>query len=278
MPSIDNYKKLLSEREQDLAERNEELEAQYEELSAAVEALEDKNQHLQRTSHQLNMLNREIDEIVYHTSHDLKGPITSLEGLFNLIEYDDTADKNEYLVMARKSTDMMKRILQMMVRYSNNLAKPLTDYAIDFAQLWSELLVELKQVDGFDEVKLDFNPKKISGYQSDPERIKLILFNLIKNGIDFRSVRNARVEVKISLINKELRIIVSDNGVGIPSSVQDNVFEMFYRGTNISKGSGLGLYLCKRTSEMMNGRIKLVSQEGIGTTVQVSLPNMKKGS
>lgn len=271
-----NFKKLLSQKEADLADRNEELEAQHEELSAAVEALVEKNKYLENTLNELNTRNKEIDQIVYRTSHDLKTPITSLEGLFNLIEKDNQNDLSDYLKMARHATNDMKSLLGMLVRYSSNIVSEQQETEIDFGKLWHDVLEELKNVNGFGEVKILVRNRLNEKFYGDGLRIKSTLYNLVKNAIDFRKQITARIEVKFSAEDNRLRVTVSDNGIGMPLAIQQHVFDMFYRGTSASRGSGLGLYLSKRNIELMDGNINLVSTDGVGTTVSFTISNRCK--
>jgi signal transduction histidine kinase len=90
-----------------------------------------------------------------------------------------------------------------------------------------------------------------------------------KPGID-----NPYVSIFIydSIPNRELKIVVKDNGIGIPARIKDKVFEMFFRGTQICKGSGLGLYIVKNAVEKLNGSIQLMSTENVGTTLEINLP------
>jgi len=109
MPSQpEDYQQLLHEHEQELKERNEELEAQHEGLTAAIEALSKKNQYLEKTLKELDTRNREIDQIVYHASHDLKTPISSLEGIITLLATDKQTSVDDYFELAKKSTKNMK--------------------------------------------------------------------------------------------------------------------------------------------------------------------------
>ncbi len=265
-----NYKALLTERERDLEDRTEELEAQHEELNSAVEALIEKNARLETTLERLNTLNAELDQIVYRSSHDLKSPITSIEGLLTLIE-TDPSNTEQYLFRARKTVDHMKHVLIMLVRYSSTLSSATNYELIDCDSLWEELLEELKLIEGFDKIRIH-NTNNCIRFNCDPAKIKLILYNLIQNSINFRNDTNPKIEVKTILEKDTLKIKVSDNGHGIPLDIQPNVFDMFYRGTNLSNGSGLGLYLCKRSVEILEGKIGLVSSVGVGTTVSIELP------
>ena len=265
-----NYKNLLSEWERDLEDRNEELEAQHEELTAAVEAMIKKNDYLEKTLEELHLRNREIEQIVYRSSHDLKSPITSLDGLLMLME-TDSDNLSDYLLRAKNASRNMKHILQMMVLYSNSLVSDLSVETITIDDLWKQVNQELKEIEGYDEVKISYDRNK-NKFSGDVSRLKMILFNLIKNGIDFKNKTNARIDVRFNFKTECLKIQVADNGIGIPNQLQSDIFKMFFRGSNASKGSGLGLYLCKNAVELMKGKINVVSSENIGTTMTIELP------
>ena len=268
-----SYKKILSEREQELAERSEELEAQREELTAAVEAAVTKNLHLEEALHQLNTINKEVDEIVYRSAHDLKTPISAIEGLLKLIELD-AENASQYIAKAHDAIRDSKYMLKTLARYSSNLVKTVDVEDIHLSQLWDEVLLELKQVPGYDQVKINFTAA-VPTIRSDRYRVRQLLYNLVRNSIDYRK-SNGRVNVDMALSKSrdvdviELRVI--DNGIGIPYDIQDKVFDMFYRGTVESHGAGLGLYLCKRIVHILNGNIRLISYPDVGTTVTVQLP------
>ncbi|QSE98525.1 sensor histidine kinase [Fulvivirga lutea] len=267
-----SYKTELSEREKELEDRNEELEAQHEELTAAVEAMINKNDRLEKALEELNIRNKEIDQIVYRSYHDLKTPITALEGLLSLIEVD-TEGRDEYLAKSKASIVEMKHLLRMLARYSSNLVEVVKYSRLNFKEIWEEVLDDLERSVGYNVVKITFNQPN-EEIISDVDRIKLLLYNVVKNAIDFRSERG-RVDVTISVKHTMLKIQVADNGIGIPAEVQPNVFDMFYRGSSKSKGSGLGLYLCKRTVEILGGKISLFSSVNVGTTVTMELPLKK---
>lgn len=271
-----DYKKLLTEREQELEDRNEELEAQHEELTAVVEALKEKNLYLERALGQLNTRNQEVNQIVYRASHDLKTPITTLEGLLHLIEVDPMGDVSLYLNLAKSSTRDMKILLGTMVRYSQNIVHKDKNELVDFDALWEKLQEDISLIDGRTKVKLYMRKRIAENFFGDSYRIESTLYNLIKNSIDFRKGSKDRIDVKFKSTGGQLRVSVSDNGRGVPNDIQQDVFGMFYRGTNQSKGSGLGLYLSKKNIEAMEGTINLFSSEGTGTTVSFTVPNKKR--
>jgi two-component system phosphate regulon sensor histidine kinase PhoR len=102
-----------------------------------------------------------------------------------------------------------------------------------------------------------------------------ILFNLAENGVKYNKVGGA-LSLKLSRINEDAVLQISDTGVGIPEGAIDRVFERFYRvdkaRSRQSGGSGLGLSIVKTMVERNDGTITVSSQEGIGTTFTVTFP------
>ena len=83
------------------------------------------------------------------------------------------------------------------------------------------------------------------------------------------------MEIKVTVSESEAEILVKDNGIGIAEENQEKVFNMFYRVSNKSVGSGLGLYIVKEAVEKLRGEIGLRSEPGKGSEFNVRLPNAK---
>jgi PAS domain S-box-containing protein len=118
-------------------------------------------------------------------------------------------------------------------------------------------------------------PESLGSLETDAGRLRQVLDNLIENAIKY-SPDGARTEVRLEQGNGSIRFSVSDEGVGIPRSELDRVFEKFYRldpeQTRGVAGTGLGLYVCKELVERMAGRISVTSILGRGSTFTVELP------
>ncbi|MCF8433682.1 MAG: ATP-binding protein, partial [Crocinitomicaceae bacterium] len=102
--------------------------------------------------------------------------------------------------------------------------------------------------------------------------------NLISNGIKYRRQSNevSYVEVKLQSDSEHFYITISDNGEGIKAENQEKVFDMFYRASTTSAGTGLGLYICKDIILKLNGKMILVSEFGEGTVIKLTLPKINK--
>lgn len=261
------------ERERDLAEQQEELLAQKEELTAAIEELVLKNNSLEEALRKLKLRNDELDQVLYRASHDLKSPVASLQGLLDLLRTESLSDSQGTLVFY-----MEQKILQM-----NNVLKSLSMLArasfdpfqrvdIPLEPLVEETVNELKFLPGFPTVKISKELNGLVSVASDPSALQIIVHALLANAIIFRDPTvQGKVAISISRQAARIAIEVSDDGEGISPEAGKRMFEMFFRGSIRSHGSGLGLYIVDTVVKRMKGEIRWVSKPG-DTTFQVLLP------
>jgi signal transduction histidine kinase len=102
--------------------------------------------------------------------------------------------------------------------------------------------------------------------------LNAVLQNLIENAIKYSSDQSPYVEIKVSQQGSFILIEVSDNGQGIAEEHQSKIFEMFYRATQNATGTGLGLYILKRSLDRLKGLVEIKSKLGVGSTFTVKLP------
>ena len=112
-------------------------------------------------------------------------------------------------------------------------------------------------------------------FYSDRSRINIILSNLVSNSVKYHNMNQPNPYVKVSLdVNyKTLTIIVEDNGEGIPPQKIEKIFDMFYRASRNSNGSGLGLYIVKEIVNKLGGTIDVESEVNKGTKFIVKIPS-----
>jgi signal transduction histidine kinase len=115
-------------------------------------------------------------------------------------------------------------------------------------------------------------------FYSDWQRLNTILENLISNAIKYHTedVSGRYLKVKGTTGNEGLRLSISDNGIGIDAAYHEKIFDMFYRLSGKTPGSGFGLYIVKEALEKMNGKIEVQSEKGVGTTFIITLKNLKE--
>lgn len=226
---------------------------------------------------ELKTANYELDRFVYSTSHDLRAPLNSMMGLIEIAKDDTTEEQMlDYLKMLKGSAEKLDGFICDILDYSRNSRMKIDNEHINFKELLSDVTENLKFIGGnirTVEIKIDI-PEETSIY-SDKNRLLTILNNLISNAIRYQNskIANPFVSVKIETFPTETIILIKDNGIGIDKESQAKIFDMFYRVSQESVGSGLGLYIVKEAVSKLNGDIKVQSEIGIGTTFLIKIPN-----
>jgi signal transduction histidine kinase len=146
---------------------------------------------------------------------------------------------------------------------------------IDFDALIGECFDELRYMEGADRLTLRVNVVNQVPFHSDAFRLRIVFKNLISNAIKYMNLRRPDnfIWFSIATDGNALRLRVQDNGIGIDQAYVDRIFGMFFRATERSEGSGLGLYIVKQTVERLGGTISLQSTLDEGTQFSIFLPN-----
>jgi signal transduction histidine kinase len=114
---------------------------------------------------------------------------------------------------------------------------------------------------------------KIHGkFLSYPAMVRIMIENLIENAVFFSSVNQPYIKMKAVQIGDSLTIEIEDNGQGIPEEYQRQIFDMYFRANERSKGNGLGLYIVKKAVEKLDGTISFESVLAKGSTFTIILP------
>jgi signal transduction histidine kinase len=152
-----------------------------------------------------------------------------------------------------------------------------TTSKVDFSHVIDRTFNDLNYLEGANEIKKCVKVDGIDFY-SDPWRISEIFRNLISNAIKYRQTESIKSEVDIRVHVDHLRadIVFADNGIGIDESNLSKIFEMFYRATEQSDGSGIGLYIVKNAVDKLGGQINVSSKPFHGTRFSIVLPNRIK--
>ena len=143
---------------------------------------------------------------------------------------------------------------------------------VDIELLVQNIIKDLKFMDDWERFDFQVNVNLEYPFVTDMSRINTILKNLITNSIKYYNLEEPSPIIKIDILSKrDSKVIsVADNGQGIPDKYHEQVFDMFFRGTERSTGSGLGLYIVAEIVEKMNGHINLVSAPNKGTNFTIT--------
>lgn len=228
-----------------------------------------------KTEEELKTRNAELDNFVYKVSHDLRAPLSSVRGLVNLAKLPgNTDDPAEYLGLIGQKVGQLDHFITDVLSHSKNLKLDLHIEPIDFKGLIDHTFIDLNYLKGADEIMRSVTIEG-AAFLSDRWRVGEIFRNLISNAIKYRNFNQPDPEIVIQIKVSEKKAFVkfSDNGIGIKPESLEKVFNMFYRASEQSDGSGLGLYIVKNAVDKLGGHLELKSTLGEGTTFFFELPN-----
>lgn len=243
-------------------------------VGSIIDITDRKNAELQvlNQNELLKETNEELDRFVYSASHDLRSPLGSILGLITLAEHTNSKDEiKKFHSMMRDRVNRLDSFITEVLEYSRNSRQEIARKPV----LLDILIEEILQ--GYREVK---TPISIT-YQAagavintDSGRLRIVLNNLIGNAVKYYDEEKTQpfIAVRAYVTNEHCKIEIEDNGTGIDFEHQPKIFDMFYRASRQSYGSGLGLYITKEIIEKLDGDISMTSSPGKGTCFIVSLP------
>ncbi|MEO1653692.1 MAG: HAMP domain-containing sensor histidine kinase, partial [Bacteroidota bacterium] len=212
----------------------------------------------------------ELDTFLYKASHDLKGPLTTLDGICNVGSLDckDEAAQ-EYFRLQKKVIHKMQLLLFRIVEIGDIRNHSVKRGEIKLFRLCKGVVRSMNRIEGFDKIKFEIAvDPKITLY-SDVEMLEIAVDNVMKNAIqhaNYSNKTNAEVRIWAEEQAQQYLINIKDNGEGIAPNLQERIFDMFFRGNNYFKGFGLGLYKSKIALRKLQGDIFLYKSDRNGST------------
>lgn len=218
--------------------------------------------------------NNELDTFVYRTSHDLRGPIASLLGLFNVVKHEVHDSKAlEFFEMYNNQIIRLNETIVALIDLTRIKEQNTVKETIDIEAIIQDNINSFTHLPHYHKISFNTNIKTKQSIVTDKSLIKTITQNMIENAIKYARVDVASfIRIDVTTVNKQLVISVEDNGLGIDKEIHSKVFDMFFRGDTQAIGSGLGLYILKNAVEKLQGKIELTSDKGVGTTITVQIP------
>jgi signal transduction histidine kinase len=238
----------------------------------------EQNQLLEHKNDELTKINHELDSFIYRASHDLRAPLSSILGLAEIgLRTNDNEEMKSCLAMIKERVKVQDHVIHDIIEYARNLRTEINQENFNLKLLVFETIDMLLFNEGAE--KIDFQTFISDDFEieADKTRIAVILSNLLSNSVKYRDPLKENQFVKISAeqSNSQLNVIVEDNGIGIQEDLQSKIFTMFFRASEKSKGSGLGLYIVKDTIQKLEGHIEFKSTLGEGTKFIFSIPLKK---
>ncbi len=276
---IESQNQLLISKNIEISKAKKELDKKNDELisySTNLEHIvEDRTSTLKHINNELVNANDELDLFIYRASHDLKGPIARLLGMTLLAKMDNKDDGlKEYIDLIEKGAVDINKVLNKLNNIHFINREIIITEEIDFKKIITESKKSLlNYIDANDlHIELESEPKL--SLRSDYFLIKIILENLLENSVFFKKTQKAQIKIKLHSSRNTTDISVTDNGLGIPREQYERIFDMFYRGSERSKGNGLGLYLVRKSVQKLHGKITVDSEEGKYACFTISLPKV----
>jgi PAS domain S-box-containing protein len=223
--------------------------------------------------------NRAKSAFLAMVSHEIRTPLNGLMGMAQVMAKGELSPvQRERLEVIRTSSDGLLTILNELLDLSKIEAGKLTleDCEFDIAELAAGACATFQAVAENKGLAFDLkvSPAARGAYRGDPVRVRQILHNLTANALKFTD--HGRVQIAVGRRAGQVRIRVSDTGIGMTPAQQAKLFSAFHQAEASTArrygGTGLGLAICRELVELMGGRISVQSAPGEGTSFTVSLP------
>lgn len=255
----------------------EEVDRRTQELTQTNIQLEREVNERKKTEQDLIQTNKELNTFMYKSSHDIKSPLTSIKGLVGIAagEVAEGSQQKQYFELINERIEHLDGILERLIQNVRMKEGTIQSEMIDLDEVMVNVTKLVGAVEGFEEVEIKVENELGRKFRTDPAIIETILQNLVSNSIIFRKKEISdswcRVNFRMEGENN-LSVTVSDNGIGISEKVKPKIFDMFYRGSLASRGTGLGLYIVRNLVKKAGGSVSIQSEDGKGTTATVLLP------
>lgn len=234
---------------------------------------------LLQAKNQLQEKNDELNLFVYKASHDLKSPVSSMQGIISLInKSNDINEIKMYCRLMEECSQKLDSIISDLLILGRITYRELNHEKINLNDLLGEIINTIKlSIDDPDQIEFTVTiDPKAECIVTERELLNTILVNLIENAVKYKKQRLEKSYVHITVFPKETGVlfVIEDNGIGIEKQLQPNIFRMFYRATYVSKGTGLGLYIVKTGVSKLGGHVSFESDTSIGTSFKIYIPNI----
>lgn len=235
-----------------------------------------------RSFERLAEASRMKSEFISIVSHQLRSPLTNIKWTFEVLSSEEIEivkeKQEEYFVNVKENIARMVELIDdlLVISRIEQGVFSVSKQEISLEHLIQQLVERYRVFAEASNIKLSFYPQEnLPKILADLSMVKIVIENLLDNAIRYTKGAG-RIEIKLKRKGKEVLFSIKDTGVGISQKEQAYIFQKFFRAENAlkerTKGSGLGLYVCKSIIEKSEGRIWFESEQGIGTTFYFTIP------
>jgi PAS domain S-box-containing protein len=241
------------------------MEGEYSHMVVSVQDIDESKKY----EKMLELKNQELDTLFYKASHDLKSPVTTLAGLCHLLRVE-----NENLKYSQSFIHLERTVSKLQTQ--NEALLELTrihDWKPKIESISLEHLVkDVVEVTSSSESEIRLTDLDVT-IPTDRTLLSIAMRKIIENGIQYRKpLKHSRLFIDYVRAQDKVKISVTDYGTGIPSDELGHIFNMFYKASESSSGSGMGLFIAKKAVEKLTGEIVATSRLMEGSTFSILLP------
>ncbi len=221
----------------------------------------------------IKLINERLETTLLRITHDIQGPIASIEGLINLTKLDDEKQElNPYFAMIETSISNLGKYIQDTLDFS---ATKKSVELISFKELIDTYLESIKHVGAAKFINITATIEQVVNFNSYKPEIVSILSNIINNSLKYYDTKKPEKFIRITILVSEFvaSISIVDNGIGINSDQIPQIFDLNFQ-INKNSGAGIGLHLVKKSVSMLHGTIQVNSTFGNGTEFNITIPNI----
>ena len=265
---IEKYADRLETNENKLKELNKSLE---EKVEAKVKELRQKDNILVQQSKLASM-----GEMIGNIAHQWRQPLNILgTDLMNLEFKHENKQINDEFINSyiEKTQQTIKKMSETIDDFRNFFSPNKEKEQFDIVEVINETLKFLEGTFKNNNISIDMDYLEscyLTGYRNEFIQALLVIFNNSKDAIKQNNINNGKIYVQLVSDPNNIKIIIKDNGGGIPSDTIERVFEPYFTTKYKSQGTGIGLYMCKMIIEnSMNGKINISNEED-GAKVEIS--------
>lgn len=235
-------------------------------MSMVMWLLQDERQKLEKA-------NDELDRFLYSTSHDLRAPIASILGLTYLGKMEFQEERARmFMDMIETRTKKLDMVISDILSLSRSKKVDVKYENIDLKTLLDDTISDIKFNKGASAIALEYEGENHT-FLSDYSQMRIVMGNLMANAVKYHNLdqQNPLIRVLFHRDKEGVSITVEDNGKGIPKDSIPKIFDMFYRASLDTEGTGLGLYIVKEALGKIKGSIQVKSELNKGSQFTIRL-------
>ena len=231
---------------------------------------------------EISAAERMQNDFISSVSHELRTPLTAIKGWSETLRQGGAADEelmNKGLEVISSEAERLSGIVEELLDFSRMQGGHMTMRfgRMDVLAELEEAVVLFRERAKREDIDLVYiEGENLSPITGDKDRLKQVFINIIDNAIKYSNA-GGRVRIEAVQMGGNVQIVISDSGVGIPKSDLPNIKNKFYKANRTRPGSGIGLALADEIIRRHKGRLEIDSEEGVGTTVTITLPTAEPG-